>query len=155
MKAATGQNVSAIRKMAKSNPKGAVDLEKAAANLTDVGSKLLTPDENGQQVVGWLDRAESIAPKASERKNAIGEQIGNVGKQIDEATPEGAISGWNIAKDMQSYADSIPGTEAGKNLKKRIQAEADNIKGMGNLTFDEAHALPKISLITSTALQIF
>lgn len=141
VKAGTGQSIKDIRRIAKSSTKGAIDLPRAEANLRSTGEELLRPNDQGERVVGWFDRPEEIAPKANARKGEFGQQIGDVGKSIDQTTPAGAVSGWSIAKDLQDYASSIPEVGAGKGLKARLESEIENLKMMGNLSFEEAQKI--------------
>lgn len=142
VKAGTGQSIKAIRDVARSSGKGAIDIDKAEKNLRQVGRQMLTPDETGKPVVGWTSDVKDIARNTADRKERIGSKMGELRKNIDEIEPGGAVSGWDIAKDLQdNVIPKIPKTEAGKALRTRVQKEIDNLKDMGNLTFEEAQRL--------------
>lgn len=140
VKAATGNSVSGIRKLGKVTKN--TDYEKAAENLLKSGSEMLKPDEAGNRVVGWFDSPENIAPKAAAKADEYGNKISQVGKTVDEKVPEGAISSWEIAKDIQDYKNNLPmGNTATENLKKRLDDEIALLKDRGNITFSEAQQI--------------
>lgn len=140
VKAATGNSVAGIRKLGKVTKN--TDYERAADNLLKSGSEMLKPDESGNRVVGWFDKPETIAPKAAAKANQYGDKISQVGKTVDEKIPDGAISSWDIAKDLQDYAENLPmGNLATENLKVRIAEEIRNLKRKGNLSFEEAQQI--------------
>lgn len=126
-KAATGQSAKAF--------KNAGNTLEGARN---VGRSLLEKDAAGKPVLGWFDKAEDIAPKAAAKREFFGEELNRVGREIDKKVPGGSISGWDLAKDIQNYADTIPDVGSGANIKKRLQEEVNKLKDMGNLTFEEA-----------------
>lgn len=132
VKAATGQNISALRKMAGTTLQSGGDIEKAQAAIRRVGRDML--DEGS---VGMLDTVEDLAPKLAGSRKAYGEQIGKIGEEIDKAVPN-AVDSKKIAQEILDYAQDIPKTEAGKKLQDRLMAEAANFEEMGRMSFTDA-----------------
>lgn len=132
-KAATGQNIAALRRMGKVTAAGSKDAERVMGRVRQTGRQLL--DEG---VVSFGDSVENIAPKATEALKKAGGDIGAVGTQIDAAMPKGSVSGKTIADDIVNYASTIPETEGGKALQERLLAEAASIESMGDMTFAKA-----------------
>lgn len=137
VKASTGENVRAIRKLARVEGKSAGDVERAEANLRQSGRHLLEDTEGGP-AVGWVSKSGDIAERASEKRKAYGRKIGDVGKAVDTAAPEGAISGAALAKELRDYAATIPPVGKGAALRERLEAEAVNMEAMGPMSFKKA-----------------
>jgi hypothetical protein len=135
VKATTGQNISALRKMTGTTLGSAGDVDKVERGLRKVGS-----DIANEGVLGAFDKVEDLAPKLAQSREKYGKLIGQVGTQIDEAVPQ-AVDAKKIANTMADYATSIPQTESGKRLQEKILAEAANFENMGKVTFEEAQKL--------------
>jgi hypothetical protein len=132
VKSVTGQNISALRKMAGTTLSSAGDVEAANAGIRKIGRDVLD-----QGSIGALDTVEDIAPKLSTARKGYGGQIGEVGKQIDAVNPL-SVDAKRISEDIANYAYSIPETEAGKKLQDKLLAEAANFEKRGRLSFGEA-----------------
>lgn len=132
VKAATGQNVRALRDVAGISAKSAGDVGKAEANLQRAGRDILN---SGQ--LGWTDKVESLAPKLNAEKRSYGEQIGKIGEAIDQAKPQ-AVSSENIAKELTAYADSLPNTPAGVKIKERLYDKAAEYEKSSGMSFADA-----------------
>jgi hypothetical protein len=132
VKAATGQNISALRKMSGTTLNSAGDIAKAEAGLRKKGRDIL--DEGSLQA---LDTVEDLAPKLSKGREKYGKLIGEIGTKIDESVPL-AVDSQNIAKKMIQYAETIPLTEQGKKLQDRILAESANFEKIGRMSFEDA-----------------
>lgn len=137
VKVGTGQQVRAIRDMAKTGKLGVA------------GSDLLAADEAGAPVVKWFTRTEDLVSRdlsgkltgpAVDKKRFFGEKIEEVAKQIDELVPK-AVSGDNIADGILSYTKNIPATPGNKTILKRLAAEAEYFRGKGDIGFGQAQKL--------------
>lgn len=126
-KAASGQNVREFKKAYKTG------------QLTGVGD-LLKRDEAGAPVVGWLSKAEDIAPKAAEKSDYFGKKIGDVAMAIDEQIPK-AIDGEDIASKIIAYHDSIPGTPKNEPVRNALLREAEFYMDQGRFSFADAQKL--------------
>jgi hypothetical protein len=135
VKATTGQNVSALRKMAGTTLQSAGDVEKAQGQIRRVGKDLM---ESG--AVGFGDTVENIAPRVAEARKSVGAQIGKVGETIDEMMPN-AVNTKKIAQEIAEYAQSIPATETGKKLQDRLMNEAASLEAMGGVSFNQAQKI--------------
>lgn len=140
-KAATGQSVRHMRKMAKMSGQGAADIGRAEGNIRDVGRRLLAEDDAGGPVIGMVDRVEDIGEKAAAKQKFYGKQIGKVASTIDEALPEGSVDLRQSAIDLLDYAETIPDVGKGKRLKERILQEAADLEGQGVVTFEQAKVI--------------
>ena len=132
VKAATGQNVGALRNIAKITAKNPGDLARAEANIGRAGRDML--DEG---VLGYFDTPETLAPKLSAKRKEYGQKIGEIGAEIDQAVP-GAVDFQKVAQRWTAYADSLPDTPKGKALKERIYERAAEMELAGKQSF--AHA---------------
>jgi hypothetical protein len=140
VKAVTGQNIKAIRDMAKTTHASAGDVSKFEKNIGRVGRELLeetTPE--GKPVIGAFDNVEGIAPKLAEARKGYGEKIGEVSKTIDAFFPNGAVKGQKIASELREYANKIPPIDTGVGLRKRINTIANQMDSVGDLTFKDAN----------------
>lgn len=143
-KAATGQNKKAFKEnyMQKSGDLGRpIGEDEATSKINQVGRSLLRKDEAGAPVVGWFDNVKDIAPKADAKAAYYGKEIGKVGQAVDQAVPEGAVSGWQIGKNMQGIQENIPNLGSKSSLKNTVGKDVDSLRDMGNMTFDEAQTL--------------
>jgi hypothetical protein len=140
IKAATGENRAAIRKLAKVKGQSSGDVDRAVANLRKSGRTLLEADEAGGPAVGWLSTSEDIGRNAAGKRKFYGRQIGEVGKTVDELNPE-AITGPALAKELESYAGSIPNVGKGAQLRRRLAEESENMTEMGPLSFQQAQEI--------------
>lgn len=138
VKAGTGQSIRAMRKIAKVSPQGGADMSRAADNLQRAGRQMLEPDEAGKSIVGWTDNARGIGEKAATKRGFYGNQIGEVGKTVDKLNPQGAIIGEDLAKELRTYAESIPNVGQGAQIRQRVLAEADNVSALGPMSFEQA-----------------
>jgi hypothetical protein len=129
VKVVTGQNISALRQIADTTLKKGGDVGRAQDRISKVGRDIL--DEPG--VLGALDKVEDIAPKLGAAREKYGKLIGEVGKQIDDVVPE-AVDAKAIGEKILTYAEGIPGTEAGKKLQGRLAEEAANFEKIGRFT---------------------
>lgn len=134
VKATTGQNISALRKIAGATSTGQ-DLAKSEESLRRVGKDLI---DSG--VIGAGDKVEDLAAKLQTKRKEVGGQIGEVGKQIDTLYPK-AVSSDNIANELLAYAESIPQTESGKKLREKIAKEAENFQAMKGVSFGDAQKI--------------
>lgn len=132
-KAATGQNIAAYRRAAKVSGRGGRDAEQAMGNIRGVGRQLLD-----NKAVGWASNPESIGKRAPGILQQAGDEIAQVGKAVDQAYPQGLVSGPHIATDLMDYAASLPPTPGNKALQDRIIKEAQVYDKMGQMTFDQA-----------------
>jgi hypothetical protein len=138
VKAATGQNIAALRKAANMTGPGATDLAKAEANIQRMGRDIL--DEG---VLAPFDTVSDLAPKLTGAKNKYGQQIGEIGETMDRVAPN-SVNTNDIAVKMFGYGDSIPPTEIGKRQASRISQDAENMVRMGGMSgigFGEAQKL--------------
>lgn len=135
VKAVTGQNISALRKMTNTTLRDAGDIEKANAGIRKVGRDIL--DEPG--VLMAADQVEDIAPRLAATRKDYGGKIGEVAETIDRVSP-GAVDNRAIAQNILNYAQTIPDTEAGKKMKDRLLAEAANFEKLQGLGFKDAQA---------------
>ncbi len=131
VKATTGQNISALRKLAGATSSGQ-DFGRTEESIRKAGRDII---DSG--VIGATDRVEDLAPKLAAKRQEIGSQIGDVGKKVDELYPR-AVSGDKIADQLLDYAATIPATGQGKLLQEKILNEAENLKAMGGLSFADA-----------------
>lgn len=132
-KQALGAGVAGFREAAGSSVRGAVDMEKAESKVRALGRRMLDEGE-----IGLFSTTENIGEKASKKFIQMQSEIGEIGKMVDSAIPEGAISGQTIAQRIADYASQIPETEGGKALQSRLLAEAANFEKMGNMSFADA-----------------
>lgn len=132
-KQALGAGVAGFREAAGSAVRGAADIEKAQAKVRGLGRTMLNEGD-----IGLFSTTEKIGEKASKKFAQLQSEIGEIGKMVDTAVPEGAISGKAIAEKIADYAAQIPETEGGKALQNRLLAEAANFEKMGNMTFSDA-----------------
>lgn len=139
-KAMTGQNVGAIRRMAKVTGRGAMDVERAEQNLRNVGRAGLESNEAGSPIVGWASKSSEMAPAAAGKAEFYGKKIGEVGAAVDATHPEGAVDFKSIADKITDYAATIPETETGKRIQNRLLEEAANFEKKGKTTFADAQA---------------
>jgi hypothetical protein len=138
VKAATGENAGAIRKLAKVKGKGGGDVDRALANLHKAGEHLLEKGPDGKPVVGWLSKSEDIAERAAERRKDLGKQIGRVGNTVDDISGGKSVQGTDLAKDLREYAATIPAVGKGAALRKRVMQEATNVEKLGPMSFKQA-----------------
>lgn len=136
VKAGTGQNARAMRKLMKTEGKSAGDIGRAEANLRKSGRHLLEDTEGGP-TVGFFSKSEDVGEKAALKRKMLGQQIGDVGETVDKITPN-SIVGADLAKEIRDYAESIPNVGKGATLKSRLMSEADNFEGLGPMTFKQA-----------------
>ncbi len=115
--------------------------ENALPNIRKIGRSMLETDEAGKPVVGWLDRPESIAPKAAAKKDFYGDRIGDVSKKVDQKLPGGSVNGKEIADEILEYAASIPDVGQGSSIQNRLMEEAEKISKYGNMSFAEAQKI--------------
>lgn len=134
-KAATGQNVSALRKMARITGQGAGSAERAERNLQNVGQEIL---DSG--AVKFGSKVEDIAPRLAKAKEAAGKTIGDIGSKIDEIAPN-AVDAKKIAAELSEYAASIPKTAQGQKLADRIMEEAAALESMKGISFKDAQTI--------------
>ena len=139
VKATTGQNIRAIRKMGGTTHASAGDIDKFAAGVRKVGDDIIdevTP--SGKPLMGAFDSVEDLAPKMAGARKHYGQKLGEVGKAVDAFYPKGAVQGGNISAKLRAYAEEIPAVDQGKNLIKRINTIADEFDEAGQLTFEKA-----------------
>lgn len=149
VKAGTGGNISALRKMAGATAKGS-DAEQAYTKLRSIGKDLLSTDEAGGPAVGWLDKAKDVGEKASAKADFYGHKIGDVASQMDQAYPKqaatavsaasgGSVDGKDIAQRIMDYAATVPPHGEGKTVQNRLIEEAKNFQDRGPMSFKEVH----------------
>lgn len=132
VKAATGQNQRAIRKM------GATGAADASGNALDAAGRIIgETDEAGAPIVGWFSNAEDILPKARAKQAYYGKEVGNVAGAIDEAIPN-SVDAKKISQQMLDYAASLPENENTKPVIERILKDAERMEGKGQISFAEA-----------------
>jgi len=122
-KAAAGQSIADLRKESEANR---IIQDREGISIAR-GRDLLSEDEAGKPVVGWLSRTESIAPKAEEKREFFGKAIGNIGKSIDEATQGGASSYDEIAGIIDREMAKRPSTIENVELTKKLHRQLDHI----------------------------
>lgn len=139
VKATTGQNIKAIRKMGGTTHASAGDIEKFAQGVRKVGDDIIeevTPA--GKPLLGPFDSVEDLAPKMAEARKYYGGKLGEVGKAVDMFYPKGAVKSSNISDKLRKFAAEIPPIDQGKNLKARIYKIAEEFDEAGDLTFEKA-----------------
>jgi hypothetical protein len=132
VKATTGESISALRKLTKTTLQDAGDIEKAERAISRVGSDVL--DEGS---IKALSTVEDIAPRLSESRKKYGAMIGEVGAQVDKINPK-SVDAKKIADKITDFANSIPGTSAGKRLQEKLIDEAANFETLGKMSFEDA-----------------
>ncbi len=130
VKAATGENRSAIKKLAKVKGQSSGDVDKAIANLRKSGRTLLETDEAGGPAVGWLSNAEDVGRNAAAKKDFYGRQIGSVGPVVDELAP-GAIVPQALAEEVAAFSREIPNVGKGAPVRKRVAEESGRLRDYG------------------------
>lgn len=132
VKAATGENIRAIKRLAKAEGPGAKDARRAMANIQKTGGQLLAPDPNFQNksAVGWLSNAQDIGEAAARRQDFYGDRIGQVGPLVDKYAP-GAITPQMLAEDVAAYGKEIPMAGQGAPVRKRVAEEAEMLRNFG------------------------
>ena len=139
VKATTGQNIRALRRMGQTTHASAGDIERQAENIRKVGQDILEETvPSGKPLLRGYEAIEDIAPKLSEARKAYGAQLGEVGKKVDAFYPKGSVQGANIAKKLRRYAKEIPPVDQRKALINRLQNTADDFDEVGPLTFKKA-----------------
>jgi hypothetical protein len=128
VKAAVGQNKRVYKDLVRTN------------QLQKTGADLLSADEFGEPAVGWLSKAEDILPKTKARMTAIGSNIGEIGKKIDEIIPD-AVDGREIAKRILQVYETIPDNPKNKGVLNALENEIDWYWAKRRLTFAEAQKL--------------
>lgn len=88
-------------------------------------------------IVSFGANARTIAKRAGEAKKTVGKSMDELFGKIDEAVPQGVVSGPGIAEKLRSYADDIGGT-GNTALTDRIHAAADEIEKLGSMTMGVA-----------------
>lgn len=141
VKAGTGQNVRALRKLAKVNPQGAGDISKAVDNIRSAGRQMLSADEAGAPVVGWFSTSRDIGERSAAKKGYYGRQIGEAGKAVDDLIPEGSVIGPELAAEMRAYGESITNAGKGAAVRNQVAKEAENVEDMGQMSFARAQDL--------------
>ncbi len=131
VKAALGPNTAALRQAAGITMKGG-NPAAVEQKISTMGRDLL--DEG---VISPLSKTQDIGPKLREAAQKYGAQIGDIGKQVDQAAPN-AIDTKAIAKQIADYAETIPQTLNGKKIQDRLMAEAANFEEMPGLGFGQA-----------------
>jgi hypothetical protein len=137
VKAATGENRAAIKKLAKMSGKGAGDIDKAVENLRRSGEILL---EGPDPTVRAFSTSEGIGERAAAKRRESGKRIGKIGETVEELTPN-AITGEMIGMDLLEYADTIPSVGKGAKLKDRVIEEAERFGSLSPQTFKEVQDL--------------
>lgn len=137
VKAATGENAGALRKIARVKGQSGGDIDKAIGNIRTAGGHLLEDTEGGP-AVGWLSKSSDIADAAAKKRAIYGQKIGDVGKTVDELVPGGAVVGKDLAQELRDYAQTIPNVGKGGSLRSRLEDEAENMKNLGQMSFAQA-----------------
>lgn len=88
-------------------------------------------------VVGFGDSAQQIADKAKAQKGVAGQGIGDLLSHLDEAAPEGAVSGQKMADELREYASQVGGS-GNKALVERLHEAAADLETEGDMTFARA-----------------
>jgi hypothetical protein len=128
VKAATGQNKAVIKKAVKSG------------TLQSMGKHLLEEGDDGQSILSWVDKAETLGEKTEGARREYGKKIGEIAKQIDTAIPK-AISGEKVGMEILAEAEKIPNLPHLTSLKNQIKQTADQVFDMGDLSFSDAQEL--------------
>ncbi len=126
VKAATGENRAAIRKLAKAKGQTPGDVNKAVANLRKTGKILLESDESGGPAVGWLSNARKVGQNAAEKKQFYGKQIEGVGPLVDKYA-YGSITPQGLSQDVGAFQKEIPNVGKGAPVRKRVGEEAQKL----------------------------
>lgn len=135
LKAATGgASLGYLKDAAKS---GRVALEENGQLSSKAGRALLEADEAGPAIVGPLTKTSEIAPKVAHKAQFYGEKIGEVGAAIDKVYPK-AVSGEEIAKNIESYAESLPKLSDYDNIRENLAKSAEEYRAKGFIGFKEA-----------------
>lgn len=130
VKAVTGQNKAFIKKAYKQDM------------IDKMGSDLLSDDEAGKKVLGWIDSSSSVAPKIEAKKEFFGKKLGNISDKVDEAMPN-AVSSKEIAQDILDSGSKISPLKKNKGLIDTAQEEAANFDNMGDMSFKQSQAFKK------------
>lgn len=142
LKASGVENISSLRKYAGVPSGGKFDPERIDALRAKDAVPLLQSEESARPVLGWFTKTEDISRDLTARRKAAGEQIGSVGRKIDEALPEGVGDAVDLATALHSYADSIPTTGGGKSVAGMVKREADEILRLPrNLSFEQLQSM--------------
>ena len=151
VKASTGQNISALRKIAGTTHKGAGDIKKYIEGMRRHGDdlldeKVLTESGKKMPLLGRFDTAEKLAPKLNVAKDYYGGKIGEVAKGIDDAVPNAV----NLKKPAGRILDeatemATKGNLKSKSIAERAMKEAEDFElkgsGTGKVPFSEAQYL--------------
>lgn len=137
VKAATGENRAAIKKLARVKGQSAGDVDRAVSNLRKTGRTLLEPDEAGAPAGGWFSNAEEIGRNAAAKRQFYGKKIEEVGNAVEKIAPN-SIIGSDLAKDLTTYSESIPNVGKGANLRSRLAEEAGRFNDLGPISFKQA-----------------
>lgn len=122
-KAAAGQSLKDLRNEAKA---GRVTIDSEGMSIAR-GRDLLSKDEAGKPAVGFFDRTENIAPKVAAKREFFGKAIGDMGKAIDDAIPEGPVSYDEVASIIDREIAKRPSTIENKALSERLHKQLDHI----------------------------
>ena len=136
VKAATGQNISALRQITGTTLQSPGSIEDATKKIVKVGRDILKEPD----VLTPLSSVEDIAPRITAAREKYGKLIGSVGDDIDTMVPK-SVDAKHIANDIVDYAAKIPPTESGKTLQTRLMEEAKNFEDIGLLSFADAQLL--------------
>jgi len=139
VKATTGQNVRALRKMSGTTHDSAGDVEKFLGGIRKVGDDIIdevTP--SGKPLLGAFDSVEDLAPKMASARKHYGEKLGEVGKAVDSFYPEGSVDGKKIAEKLAAYAEKLPDVDRGTATIDRILTVASQFDKKGKMTFEQA-----------------
>ncbi len=122
-KAGAGQSIKDLRAEEKA---GRVVIDREGMSIAR-GRDLLSKDEAGPPAVGWLDRTENIVPKVAAKREFFGKAIGDMGKAIDDAIPEGPVSYDEVASIIDREIAKRPSTIENKALSERLHKQLDHI----------------------------
>lgn len=122
-KAASGQSLKDLRNEAKA---GRVTIDREGMSIAR-GRDLLSKDEAGKPAVGFFDRTENIAPKVAAKREFFGKAIGDMGKAIDDAIPEGPVSYDEVSSIIDREIAKRPSTIENKALSERLHKQLDHI----------------------------
>jgi hypothetical protein len=135
-KAALGQNAKAFKELqAQRTAEG--------TGVNKVGRDLLSKDEHGAPLVGWLSRAENIAPRAKERMQQFGKDIGAVGETTEALMPN-PVQGTDISQNILDWAaKNVPEGPQFDTVRDKLLKNAEFYEQSGAMPWDKAQELKR------------
>lgn len=133
VKAATGQNVAALRK--------AANISKEGGNLADAEGKIqrMGRDILDEGALDAFDSVRDLSPKLGAARQKYGQEIGDIGTKIDELAPK-SVDGKKMSEALLEYAAKIAPSGPGEKLQNALMKEASRFEKTGQMGFEDAQA---------------